>query len=163
MQIALVLEVLETELLFDHRDLKMNNILIVDKPVSINIEWRGETKQLNFPFHIVFIDFGFSCEGGFVDIRAGEGLPPLDACPKIGRDLFQFLVSVWSLRDVRDNMERAWGLWIRSCLGVYVTLVDRHTTLDWMYTVTDQHGFTAPQCAPAAVIAECMSRLEGRI
>lgn len=160
LQIALVLEVLEKEFLFDHRDLKVNNILIVERPVSIDIEWKGQKRTLHFPFHIVLVDFGFSCQGHFIDIRSGTGLPPLDPCPKVGRDFFQILVSLWSVRALRENVEGSWGAWIRACLGSYVTWIDRYSTIDWMYTVTDQGGFTAPRCAPSAVIGECMTRLE---
>ena len=162
LQLALVLDVLETKFSFDHRDLKVNNILIVETPVTIQTTWRGG-RDLHFPFHIVLVDFGFSCQGGFVDIRAGEGLPPLDACPKVGRDLFQILVSLWSIHALREKVATAWGAWIRACLGIYITWIDTQTTLDWMYAVTDQRGFTAPRCAPSAVIAECMSRLEGGV
>lgn len=161
LQLALVLEVLEAEFLFDHRDLKVNNILIVERPVEIRTEWKGKKQTIPFPFHIVLVDFGFSCQGGFLDVRAGEGLPPLDPCPKVGRDLFQVLVSLWSVRSFRERVDGIWGAWIRTCLGIYASWVDTHTTIDWMYTVTDEMWFSAPQCAPSAVIAECMTRLEG--
>jgi serine/threonine protein kinase len=160
LQLALVLEVLETEFMFDHRDLKVDNLLIVESPVDIGIDWQGSKRTIHFPFHIVLIDFGFSCQGGFLDVRAGEGLPPVDPCPKAGRDLFQILVSLWSLHEVRERIDAAWTAWILRCLGVYAAWIHTHSTLDWMYTVTDQLGFAAPQCAPSAVIAECMARLE---
>ena len=160
LQLALFLEVLEVELLVDHRDLKVNNLLILDEPVEVAIECRGEPMTLQFSFRIVLVDFGFSCEGGIMDVRAGDGLPPLDACPKVGRDLFQILVSLWSLRDLRSHLEDAWGSLIRRCLGSYASWVDSKPTLDWMYTVTDESDFSAPLCAPSVIITECMSRIE---
>lgn len=160
LQLALLLEVLEVELLIDHRDLKVNNLLILDEPVEVSIDWNEQPITLHFPFRIILVDFGFTCEGGLMDVRAGDGLPPLDACPKLGRDLFQILVSLWSLRELRDQLETTWGAFIRACIEPYASWVDSKPSLDWMYTVTDKSEFTAPRCAPSLIITECMSRIE---
>jgi len=52
LQISLVLEVMENILEVDHRDLKVNNIMVVDEKCEIDV---GQAKKLVFPFHIVFI------------------------------------------------------------------------------------------------------------
>jgi hypothetical protein len=56
LQLALLLEVLEVELLIDHRDLKVNNLLILDEPVEVAIEWHGEPMTLQFSFRIVLLN-----------------------------------------------------------------------------------------------------------
>ena len=44
----------------------------------------------------MFLDFGYACAGGIIDIKANDGLPPIDLCPKEGRDIFQILVDLLS-------------------------------------------------------------------
>jgi serine/threonine protein kinase len=164
LQIALVLEVLQNILNIDHRDLKVNNILIVDSPIEINIVWKEKKQHLRFPFHIVFVDFGHACAKELVDVRRGDGLPPIDLCPKEGRDIFQILVSLWRIQDIRNILESKWGDWIRlrieSAEPHYcLRLAEGAHDLNWMYSVTDNTKFRAPLCTPAAIIRECMSIL----
>ena len=163
LQIALVLEVVQDILRIDHRDLKVNNILVVDTPTSIGIEWEGKDRIIDFPFHIVLLDFGFACKGGVIDIRADDGLPPIDFCPKEGRDIFQILVSLWRINTLRTVLEVSWGAWIRSRIGRYVGLTESAHDLNWMYSVTDDTTFSAPECAPSFIIRECMKFLEGSL
>lgn len=162
LQIALVLEVVQDILRIDHRDLKVNNILVVDTPTSIGIDWEGKETTIDFPFHIVLLDFGFACKGGVIDIRADDGLPPIDFCPKEGRDIFQILVSLWRIPSLRSMLDVSWGGWIRSRIGRYVSLTESAHDLNWMYSVTDDTAFSAPDCAPSSIIRECMKFLEGR-
>uniref|UniRef100_A0A6C0DQQ0 Protein kinase domain-containing protein n=1 Tax=viral metagenome TaxID=1070528 RepID=A0A6C0DQQ0_9ZZZZ len=163
LQIALVLQVLEDVLQFDHRDLKVNNILIADTPLSIAMDWKGESKTLEFPFRVVFVDFGFSCIGGKVDVRDNSEFPPLDPCPKVGRDMFQVIVSLWSIHSFRSMIENAWGAWVRERLGrsQYIHLTENSQTLEWMYMVTDVKEFQAPLCTPFQIIQDCIQALEG--
>jgi serine/threonine protein kinase len=162
LQIALTLEVVENVLFIDHRDLKVNNILVVDNPVEIRISWKGKAITLNFPFHIVYVDFGYACAKGLVDVR--DGLPAMDLCPKDGRDIYQILVSLWRIKDLRGLLNTKWGAWIRSKIDStlpqsYLNLVETTFDLSWMYSVTDNTGFRAPLCKPAAIINDCMSIL----
>jgi len=161
LQIALVLEVIQDILRIDHRDLKVNNILVVDTPTKIGIEWEGKETTIDFPFHIVLLDFGFACKGGVIDVRADDGLPPIDFCPKEGRDIFQILVSLWRIPSLRSVLDVSWGAWIRSRIGGYVGLTESAHDLNWMYSVTDDTKFSAPECAPSFIIRECMNFLEG--
>jgi serine/threonine protein kinase len=162
LQIALLLEVLEEGIHFDHRDLKVNNLLIVEQPVSIQIQWKGEDRTIHFPFRIVLVDFGFSCIGGVIDIQENKGLPPIDACPKLGRDMFQVLVSLWSIKCLRGMLESTWGNWVRKRLmhNQYILLTETSTTLDWMYLITGKPEFNAPLCTPNAILKDCIHRLE---
>lgn len=164
LQVAFVLEVFEKELYIDHRDLKINNILIVDEPLTLKPVIGGKERTLSFPFHIVFVDFGFACIQRMLDCREGDGLPPLDSCPKIGRDIFQVLASIWNVQTLRGVLEAFWGGWIRTRLGHakagtqtgFVKHVEFCPTLDWMYTMTDAPDFQAPMCAPSQIIKDLL-------
>lgn len=162
LQIALTLEVIQNMLFIDHRDLKVNNILVVDSPVEIPILWKGKTISLTFPFHIVYLDFGYACAKGLIDVR--DGLPTLDLCPKDGRDIYQILVSLWRIKELRSLLRSKWGTWICSKIDStlpqsYLRLVESAFDLSWMYTLTDNTGFRAPLCTPANIIGDCMTIL----
>lgn len=165
LQIALVLEVFEVELKIDHRDLKINNMIVVDEPVNIEIQWKGLDKVIHFPFRIVFLDFGYACKGGEIDMKSSADLPHLDACPKEGRDIFQVLVSLWNIQILRNHLEGTWGNWIRERISAVVpktpcvSLTENAANIDWMYTLTDNNEFRAPLCAPRKIIHDCMKIL----
>jgi len=165
LQIALVLEVYDTALRIDHKDLKLDNLIIVDEPVTVDVSWKGENKNLTFPFRVVLIDFGFACKEYTIDLKWVD-IPPLDPCPKEGRNIFQVLVSLWNIQPLRYSLERSWGQWIRerisSTIPTYPTLrmTESNKDLDWMYTFTDDREFRAPLCAPRRVIWDCMKVLE---
>jgi serine/threonine protein kinase len=163
LQIGLILEVFQNEFKIDHRDLKINNMLVVEEPVSIEITWEDAPRRVQFPFRVVFIDFGFACIQRLLDIREGDGLPPVDACPKEGRDIFQVLVSLWSIPVLRNILDSSWGSWIRQRIGGrFMGLVEKSQGLDWMYNITDDREFRAPLCAPFSIIQDCIKYLEGR-
>ena len=167
LQIALIIEVLELEMKIDHRDLKVNNMIVVDAPITIDIQWKGEDRALEFPFRIVLVDFGFACLGNRVDVRSQEGLPPLHACPREGRNIFQVLVSLWNIRAIRATLDASWGAWIREKISEVipytpcVSLVESSKNLDWMYTLTEDKDFRAPLCVSKSIIKECLKFLYG--
>ena len=159
LQISLVLEVMENILEVDHRDLKVNNIMVVDEKCEIDV---GQAKKLVFPFHIVFIDFGYACAGKIIDMKTSDGIPPIDMCPKEGRDMFQILVSLWRIQGLREILEQRWGTWIRARIdsavpqNSYARLAECAVDLNWLYSVTENTVFRAPLCAPSVIIKECM-------
>jgi serine/threonine protein kinase len=166
LQIALVLEVLENEFHSDHRDLKVNNILVENIPLELNLFWHGRDRRVVFPFHVVFIDFGFACQGQDVDVRSLDGIPVLDPCPKPGRDIFQILANFWSMPSLRGKIHTLWGKWIIERLSLTntsypcVKLCEMKNDLEWLQAVTDTKEFCAPLCAPARIIEDCMIALE---
>lgn len=103
LQIASVLHILQSQLQFNHRDLKLNNLYVRahQRPWSqlITIPGAGTHTCLT---DMVMIDFGFSCiacGSGFVNPRAtllgaGSYFRPDDDCLKRGRDLAQLLYSL---------------------------------------------------------------------
>jgi serine/threonine protein kinase len=167
LQISLILEFFEEELKIDHRDLKINNMLIVEEPVKIDINWNNSNKTLEFPFRIVFLDFGFACIDSYIDVKGN--MPGLDACPKEGRDIFQILVSLWNTSSLRNMMDHSWTKWIRRRISTIIPsnfpslrLAESTKDLGWMYTLTDDKHFRAPLCAPKRIIYDCMIILEGK-
>lgn len=88
-QLALILQVLQREIRMNHRDIKVNNILLrslspADNPV------------------LVLIDYGFACiahgaqepDAEMTNIEAGAYFGSRYACFKKGRDMIQFLYSL---------------------------------------------------------------------
>jgi hypothetical protein len=103
-QLAYMLNTLEKYLLFNHRDLKLNNLYVRYHGAT---EWKRSLRifdlgVLEFQTDLVMIDFGFSCVAcgsGFKNPRltligAGSFFSPDDDCLKPGRDLAQFLYSL---------------------------------------------------------------------
>ena len=54
LQISIILQIVEDILKIDHRDLKVNNILVVDEPKEIQVTMGTVKKRCIFPFYIVF-------------------------------------------------------------------------------------------------------------
>jgi len=162
LQISMILEVLEKAFNIDHRDLKVNNMLIVEEKTTFGIVWEGKRKEIIFPFRIIIIDFGFACLGKYLDIKC-DGLPPIDLCPKEGRDIFQVIISLWSIQVLRVALEAEWGSWIRQRIHIGTISFSETRTHDWMYNITEDPEFRAPLCAPGIIIKDCMKVLEGSL
>jgi serine/threonine protein kinase len=87
-QIATILEILQSKLRMNHRDIKINNVLLRDKTSAMPL--------------IVLIDYGFACIANGVQepdaemskIEAGSYFGSRYACFKKGRDMCQFLYSL---------------------------------------------------------------------
>ena len=87
-QIAKILLILQKTLRMNHRDIKINNILLRDKSTEKP--------------HIVLIDYGFACiangiqepDAEMSNIEAGAFFGSRYACFKHGRDFCQFLYSL---------------------------------------------------------------------
>ncbi len=107
-QVAIVCYILQKDILLDHRDLKANNVFIRKKNIKYEVELENHIYRLQCPFEVVFLDFGFACLGNTDKISkinlAGRTMPWNDPCPKIGRDLFHFICSLWSIPTIRNKM-----------------------------------------------------------
>lgn len=87
-QLALILQVLQQELRMNHRDIKINNILLRNTDIKKPI--------------LVLIDYGFACiangvqepDAEMTNIEAGHYFGSKYACFKHGRDMAQFLYSI---------------------------------------------------------------------
>lgn len=102
-ELALLLNQVQANLRMNHRDMKVNNILIRNKksdwlPIFSRFYPTLERFDL-FEFNLVLIDYGFACiacgDGHDAPemslLEAGSWFGPTDACFKSGRDLAQFI------------------------------------------------------------------------
>jgi len=111
LQLAFFLNIVQERLRFNHRDLKINNLLIRshDSPWTRELVLPNGTKY-SCLYDIVFIDFGFACIACDKDspnprgtrIGAGSWFRPEHDCFKEGRDIAQFIYSVQSSFSIQN-------------------------------------------------------------
>lgn len=161
-QVAILLQILEDALNLDHRDVKADNLLILEKPSSLSYMCSKNKKRYTVQSHftVVIVDFGFACLGNedkITQVDAGEGtLPTLDPCPKDGRDLFHLLVSLYGIDNFRKRLPpkliEAFSEWLtvseKSCEG----LAKKWSHSEWIYLLTSRKDFLHPTCTPRAII-----------
>lgn len=163
-QSAILLQVLEDTLSLDHRDLKADNLLVLPTPSSITYTCtKSGVKRkytLSSPFTVAIVDFGFACLGdeSFVtEVDAGEGtLPPLDPCPKDGRDLFHLIVSLYGIEAIRNGLsgplKEAFTSWMELHGKPCKALAERWSHSEWIYLLTSHKDFKHPACTPRAIL-----------
>jgi serine/threonine protein kinase len=164
-QIAMACFVLEKTIGFNHRDLKPDNILVkLDAFKSHTLKWNDEFEIHIAPSHTaIMVDFGFSCLGpGKIPwIQAGDGvLPPLDPCPKVGRDIFMILVFLLWRKDLRESLTEKHLEFFKDSLRL---TTDRLTQMmnmnrnpsDWVYMLITERGFNCPALDPFTWLSSC--------
>ena len=168
-QLALILATLEKHLNLDHRDLKSSNLLIKKEPCKLQFSYQDTLWTLQAPFTVVLLDFGFACLGSEVLrgkpwVNLGDGvLPPMDPCPKEGRDLFQLLISLISLKSFRDKIsapiQSKIDTWLTNGKKSYGDMARRWSTENWSYLVTSQANFEILSCKPENILLSIKSDL----
>lgn len=164
-QAAILLQVLEDSLALDHRDLKADNLLILPEPSSITYTCSGKRYKLVSPFTVAIVDFGFACLGdehSITEIDAGDGtLPPLDPCPKDGRDLFHLIISLYGVEGIRtrlsSDLHEAFAKWMDVRGKACGTLAERWSHSEWVYLLTSRKEFVHPTCTPRAILEKIRS------
>lgn len=163
-QSALLLQILEDTLSLDHRDLKADNLLILPEISSITYTCSatGIKKRytLNSPFTVAIVDFGFACLGDEqfrTSVDAGEGtLPPLDPCPKDGRDLFHLIVSLYGIEAIRNSLSPRLRSQFHAWMDLHgkpcASLAERWSHSEWIYLLTSHKEFKHPACTPRAIL-----------
>ncbi len=148
-QVAILCYLLQKDIFLDHRDLKANNIFIRKKISKYEISTETETFRFQCPFQVVLLDFGFACLGNEKRISkiniAQRALPDIDGCPKIGRDLFHFISSLWSIPTIREKMTSTLQKEVQSWLTYngkdYSIAVQRYKKTDLAFAVTGAQDF----------------------
>jgi serine/threonine protein kinase len=164
-QIAMVCFVLEQDIGFNHRDLKPDNILIkLDQYKSHSLKWKDEFELTINPSHsAILVDFGFSCLGpGRVPwIQSGDNvLPPFDACPKVGRDIFMILVFLLWKKDVRESLTKEHLEFFKESLHLSTDKLKQmmnmnKNPIDWVYILITERGFQCPALDPLVWLKSC--------
>lgn len=170
-QVALLLAMLETRLQLDHRDLKLSNLVICPTPCTLRMTFQDTVWTLSCPFQVVLLDFGFACLGsealrGVPWVNLGDGvLPPMDPCPKEGRDMFHLLVSLLGLPIFRERISQRLldtiDRWLSSGPKSYGSMARRWSTHSWSYLVSSQPAFSIPSCCPFAILKDLLPELKG--
>lgn len=106
LQLLIILNLLENKLFFNHRDLRITNVLVLEKPTSYIFNYNNRKYKIKTLFHICLIDFGFACIGKEKTcINGNEKLFSNNVkCLKDGRDIFQLLVSIFSIKEIRNKI-----------------------------------------------------------
>uniref|UniRef100_A0A6C0D7P2 Protein kinase domain-containing protein n=1 Tax=viral metagenome TaxID=1070528 RepID=A0A6C0D7P2_9ZZZZ len=150
LQICIALYYLETVICLDHRDLHYTNILLIKKPVNINININNTNYILNSEFHICILDFGFACTGlNKTCINSSEDMFKIsDNCMKPGRDIFQLLASVWCIKELRNKMKSSFCDFIDLLFKYdkydYTSIIKDESKADWSYIITNKNNFSFP-------------------
>jgi serine/threonine protein kinase len=166
-QSAILLQVLEDSLNLDHRDLKADNLLILPEASSITYTCSKKRYSLVSPFTVSIVDFGFACLGDedlVTEIDASEDtLPPLDPCPKDGRDLFHLIVSLYGVEAIRNQLStelrETFADWMELHGKPCSSLAERWSHSEWIYLLTSRKEFKHPACTPRAIL-ERIAKLE---
>lgn len=172
-QLALILATLEKHLNLDHRDLKSSNLLIKNEPCKLQFSYQDTLWTLQAPFTVVLLDFGFACLGSEVLrgkpwVNLGDGvLPPMDPCPKEGRDMFHLLTSLLGIPIVQTRISQHIHALIDKWLSIgkksYGPMARRWSTDNWSYLVSSQHDFAIPNCCPLRILQELLPELKGSL
>lgn len=172
-QMSLILGTLELYLNLDHRDLKISNCILKAQTCKIHIPLFDTVWTLESPFTVVVLDFGFACLGsealrGKPWVNLGDGvLPPMDPCPKEGRDLFHLLVSLFGVSSFRDRISKRLHDKLDGWLAVgkksYGPMARRWSTENWSYLVSSQPTFAIPACCPHKILQEILPDLKGSL
>ena len=162
-QLCLFLSILESEINLDHRDLKMTNLWIRAQPVQYKVPIDGKLWTISAPFQVVILDFGFACIGngnGKSIMNLGNVIPDMDPCPKDGRDLYQCIMSLWSVEAVRMRLSVS----MRERLAIWTqgTRIAETGSLHWIYLVTSHPTFRLKSLRPLDLLIS-LSRFGGHI
>jgi len=165
-QIALLLYILGVCLDMNHRDLKTNNVLLVPAAVpEMTVTVFGRTITIKKRWDVKLVDFGFACAGSGrrTIVGATEFFPLADPCPKMGRDLFQFLTVLYCTPQCKATItEPLAGLfkqWLTIPGKDYMKFLDevgKADSLDLVYLLLGDVNFVAPQCEPVVLLQDCM-------
>jgi serine/threonine protein kinase len=135
-QIAYIIHHLQIALRLNHRDVKVNNILLRRRRTPIALNLAG--KQIQTHFEITLIDFGFACVGcpppsaPLTEFQAGSWFPLGELCCKAGRDIAQLLYCIHCYFPVDEFLTAEVGDAVRRWLQI-----------PWSGGVADGlHGFT---------------------
>ena len=124
-QVAIYLTILQKKLQFNHRDLKINNVLIRHTSArSRRILRLLDHPLLSKPWEcrhdIVVIDFGFSCMMGRSSFEAGTFFKSYPPSINSGRDLALFIYSIHVFFPLDQYLSPSLWTFLQSCMTIPV-------------------------------------------
>lgn len=179
-QVAYILHHLQSSLRLNHRDVKVNNILVRKRKEPIVLELAGMYFPTNY--EVTLIDFGFACVGcpppkqPMTVFQAGSWFPMGELCCKVGRDIAQLLFCIhcyfpledYLLRDVaaavRQWMQIPWSGGIADALQGFTKegrprragatgQPEYHTGI---YEFLRRVDVDPTMCSPTTIFRECL-------
>ena len=135
-QAAYILNTLQSRLRLNHRDVKVNNVLIRKRVRPIIMDLDG--MLISTDYELTLIDFGFACVGcppprePTTVFQAGIWFPMGELCCKTGRDLAQLIFCIHCYFPVEEYL-----------LPTVAVAVREWMQISWNGGVADAlHGFT---------------------
>jgi hypothetical protein len=159
-QLCIMLCILHNCLEMDHRDLKSDNLFLRNEPCSLQFQQDSSVYIFQCPFQLSILDFGFACLGNHIGLGT-EVLPALDPCPKEGRDLFHFLVSVLSIESIRKRLSPSTLDQIDSWLGTkYASMAKRFANAKepWVYLISSSAEFRSVTSSARRVFHDIVTK-----
>jgi serine/threonine protein kinase len=122
-QVAAILCVLQRSLRLNHRDLKVNNLMIrARRGTPVTLELGGA--RMSSAYELTIIDFGFACVGcppprpPLATFQAGSWFPAGDLCCKPGRDLAQLIYCIHCFFPLDEYLPAALAATVRRWMVV---------------------------------------------
>ena len=135
-QVAYILYHLQRRMQLNHRDVKVNNILVRPRLEPVLLEIGSDLFLTNY--EVTLIDFGFACVGcpppktPMTVFQAGSWFPFGELCCKVGRDLAQLIFCIHCYFPLSDYLTPAMATAVRSWMAI-----------PWNGGIADGlHGFT---------------------
>ena len=161
-QTAILVYLLEELIHLDHRDLKADNLLIVQTSSVLSFDGYS----INSPFTVLIVDFGFACLGEISGVSAVDAsvgtLPSMDPCPKEGRDLFHLIVSLYGVEQIRNRFSPAtlalFEEWMVVNGKATHNLARRYSHSNWTYLMTSEKTFTHTSCTPESILKKLVEK-----
>jgi len=117
-QISYILWHLQRHLRLNHRDMKINNVLVRRASEPIKMCLGGEI--INTKYEITLIDFGFACVScppprqPMTILQAGSWFQQSELCCKLGRDIAQLIFCIHCYYPLEDWLPTETAAQIRS-------------------------------------------------
>jgi serine/threonine protein kinase len=121
-QIAYILHHLQHSLRLNHRDVKVNNVMVRKHSKPILLELDG--LSVGTEFELTLIDFGFACVGcpppkaPVTVFQAGSWFSMGELCCKAGRDIAQLLYCIHCYFPVEEYLTPAVAAAVRSWMQI---------------------------------------------
>ena len=171
-QVATYMAILESELNFNHRDLKGNNIIMISPTNTWSkcIGLGNKTWKIQSTCKVIVVDFGMSCIGNInskVAVSADQRIMMIDNdfCPKEGRDMFLLFVNLWNTPEIRDVLtpkvhalfdkwlrDNTKSTWAKDFLSIPYQLLKNN--FETMCEHLNKKSFRSESCNPIRILQD---------